>query len=239
MFSSRSGCLRWWCLDRGVYILLWPASLATGCIPTVFLVGSSPSSPTRLKQVGSFAAIRVCLDHAFAFRGIRCSRGSGWCLANHSRSDAPGCSGVQQHPVQFDVAGHEHRFGSASPAFSVAKSLGDWSRRSPVSSEEWPAHFYDCDAWDSSRSWIPHGKTASPGRDCFLCDRSDCRLRVALDTPERRRIVHQFWSEPGESQGDSRLMVKLPHRSAACPARCWLFSQKDRHSPEIYSDRCS
>jgi hypothetical protein len=39
---------------------------------------------------------------------------------------------VQQHPLEFDVVGHNHGAGAASPALTVAKSLRD-RRGNPLS----------------------------------------------------------------------------------------------------------
>jgi hypothetical protein len=39
---------------------------------------------------------------------------------------------MQQHPIQFDVAGHDHSIGSARSPFALAEGIVDLSRRSPV-----------------------------------------------------------------------------------------------------------
>lgn len=223
-------------VDRVFCTLLWLSSFAIGFVSLVFPVGFSPSSTAPLKRDRSFVAARVCLDGAYAFRSIRCSCGTGWCSANHPWPDAPGRSRVQQYSIQLDVAGDDHDIGSASPALAMAKGIGNWSRSSSVSCQEWLAHLHDCDAWNSSRSRVSNRKATSPGRDRFLRDRPDRHLRFALDTPEGRELAIEIATEPGERRGGRRLNVSLTNLRACLPRLLLvLSSNRQMHPAKICS----
>ena len=172
----------------------------------VFLVWFGANSAICVERNHKLVATGLRLGSVFVVRDLWRSCGSGWSPAYHPKLDDAGCSGVQQHPIQLNAAGHDGRFGSATPALALAQSIGNWPGSSSLGGQEWLTHFLDWNAGNAPRSRVSYGKVPSPGRNCFLRDRPDHGLRVALDTEKGRRFVPDIGIEYSEGWDYRRLI---------------------------------